>query len=566
MMFISKFNALIRNKIIWGAFAFIIAMAFVVWGTKTGSSTSDSQNSVGMLDGKDVPPEEFRHAYFNSYLSMSLMFGRPLQVSATVDQALKKMAWKRLIALRKAKDLGVPVTGDEVIAAIKEQPYFQVDGRFSQERYQAFVNTFLSNLRISEPQFEEHIREEILLSKLRYLLAQAVWVSPFYAGHLFHQLYDTFTVSYAALLEEELGHMVTTSEEQARIFFDENSEQFMIPEKMSVKYVTFPVKDFVDEESVDEDLMQSYYDDHITEFTTIGTDGWETIQPFEEVEDTIRETIVWEKATIQAGDKAADFEVMLAPERDGSAPSFEQAASVIGLTVSTSAFFSIREPLKDVDAGPEFTKAAFDLRQTPDEYFSYPVQGKKAFYILAYHQRTDSHIPDFDEVKEDVMAAATEKAVSDKLKELSTDIHESVAAALKKGASFSKAVAPFSLEVFTPEPFTVTSELDEYSDSEQFYMLIKHAISHNAMELTDIIPIKNGFLIAYVESRVPADRATYEAIKNDFSRYIKKQREDTLFSEWQEYLLASAHFKDLLAEKESIEEEPDSESEERDTD
>ncbi len=91
-MFISKFNKVIKNKIVWGCFAFMVAIAFIIWGTQTGGeSESSSQNGVGMLDGKEVSPSEFRHAFFNSYLSMCMMFGRPMQVTKAINQALKKI-------------------------------------------------------------------------------------------------------------------------------------------------------------------------------------------------------------------------------------------------------------------------------------------------------------------------------------------------------------------------------------------------------------------------------------------------------------------------------------------
>src|ERR1035437_1522994 len=82
MMFISKFNKLIRNKFVWSGFAFIVILSFVAWQTKTGGiSEEETKNAAGKLDGKPVPAAEMRSAYFNSYLYMSLMVGRALKIT-----------------------------------------------------------------------------------------------------------------------------------------------------------------------------------------------------------------------------------------------------------------------------------------------------------------------------------------------------------------------------------------------------------------------------------------------------------------------------------------------------
>jgi hypothetical protein len=63
MMFITHFNKLIRNKILWSIFATIVVMSFVLWTTQTGGSRAAQQvNRIGKLDGKAVPDQEFQSA------------------------------------------------------------------------------------------------------------------------------------------------------------------------------------------------------------------------------------------------------------------------------------------------------------------------------------------------------------------------------------------------------------------------------------------------------------------------------------------------------------------------
>ena len=57
-MFIIKFNKMIRNKWLWGAFAIIVAGAFILSDSMI-SSRSVNDNGIGKLNGKSVDPQEF---------------------------------------------------------------------------------------------------------------------------------------------------------------------------------------------------------------------------------------------------------------------------------------------------------------------------------------------------------------------------------------------------------------------------------------------------------------------------------------------------------------------------
>jgi len=565
MMFISKFNKLIRNKFVWSGFAFIVILSFVAWQTNTGGiSEEEAKNAAGTLDGKPVPAVEVRSAYFNSYLYMSLMMGRPLKVTPNIDKALNHMAWRRLIALRGAQEVRLTSSPEEVVAAIQQQPFFQEKGQFSRARYAAFVQQFLANLRATENQFEDHIRQEIVMSKARLMLAQATWVAPLEIEQVYHQLYDTFVVSYVTLTRDEMAHTAKVSDTEARTYFEAHTNDFVIPEKMRVKYVTFPFARFLDEGAVEEADLRNYYDEHIEEFTTHGTGDLLSAQSFEEVEDALRDRLAREAASAAAGEQATDFEVALAPDRKGQAPSFEAAAQASGLAVATSTVFTLKTQVPGLRVGLDFNKAAFALRPTPDEYFSYPVRGSNAFYVLAFEEKTDQRVPAFDDVRSAVRQAAMEQAVSNKLAQTAEAIHQTAADALGRGRTFDQAVRPYRLEVVTTDPFAVRTGLD-VENTDAFYELTKKILFLNPGELTDVIPIADGAVIGYVDARIAADRTMLESIKKDLGQYIRKRREDLAFREWQEYLLAAHKFEDTASKKTAVKDDSE-ESDEEDTD
>ncbi len=546
MMFITHFNKLIRNKILWTIFAAIIICSFVLWTTQTGGSQSEaSLNRTGKLDGKIVPEQEFQSAYFNSMLSISLMFGRPIKITARVNEELRGMAWRRLVSLRAAQSMAISVTPDEVVAAIQQQPYFLDKGQFQQDRYNMFVGRFLASLQTSEAQFEEYIRQELILNKTKHLLAQGAWVAPLEVEQVFDQLYDAFVVSYVFLAQDDVAPLVKVSEDQAQAYFEGHRESFKIPEKMRVKWVAFPIELFLDEGNLDEQTLRFYYDEYIEDFTVRDSNDQLLAKPFEVVEDDLRSKMAWEAALAQAGDRASDFEVALAPDRQGKAPSFEDAARAGGLCVATSSYFAVSQTIPGLEDNLEFSKAAFELRQTPDDYFSRVLTGSNAYYLLALDNRVDARIPEYAEVRSAVIEAAQAQAITEKLEQLARLYYELALDGVEQGLSFTQSLQGTGLEVETTEPFSV-KEGFENTELEYFNALVKEVLTHNSGEMTKLIPVKNGYVFGRVDSRQPASRTLLESARADLVRYIRRSREGLVFNEWEGYLLASAKFEDLL--------------------
>jgi len=295
MMFISKFNALIRNRLLWGAFAFLVVISFVGWGTQDVGQREETRK-IGKLEDGAVRAEDFQDAWFNAYLATSLMFGRPMNVNPKTDQALKKLAWRRLAAARQAQAAGLRVADEEVASVIQQQPQFQNEGRFDPARYQAFINNFLGGMRVTSVQFERYLKNEILLNKARQMVAPLAWVAPAEVAQVFHQLYDEVMVSYAVLSQSNLNYAVDVTEAEARAYFDANREDFKLPEKVRVKYAAIPFAAPVDAAQLDEAVLKEYYDEHIKDFTVRDTNDWENAEPFENVREQIRLKLTRERA------------------------------------------------------------------------------------------------------------------------------------------------------------------------------------------------------------------------------------------------------------------------------
>jgi peptidyl-prolyl cis-trans isomerase D len=511
--------------------------------------------SEGTLNGDNVSSEEFRSAYMNTYLSLVMMMQRPLRITPEIDVEMRRAAWRRLASLRKAEELGLATTDQEVEQTILTHPGFTANGRFSEMQYNNFVNGFLANLGVSKRAFEEHVRQEIALQKLRSMVNQAVLVSPQELQRTFSALSDRFDLAYVAITTNQVADDVQLTEEDLKAYFEEDPEAFTIPPQVEVDYIAFPVSDYLAKAEISEEDALAYYDEHIDEYTEIvevetedvetdeeGDLEWddetatETVTtPFEEVSNTVYTLLRRNLARSLAADDATDFLIQLTPDREGRAPSFRELASESDYAVKTIGPFSLAEELPGIDDTYTFNKAAFRLKPNMEDYFSDAVACEDAVYVLALTNQYDARIPEFEEVRDEVKLEAEAEALVDALIAKAEAVRDAARAAISNDVSFADAIQPFDLEITTVTNITISSGIEDeiYSDS-----ILRGALTCNKGEVSDMIPVEDRILLTYVADRQPGETETFASLRPQIIESIRRERSRLFFEEWQESLLA----------------------------
>jgi hypothetical protein len=260
-------------------------------------------------------------------------------------------------------------------------------------------------------------------------------------------------------------------------------------------------------------------------------------KPFEEVKGQI-ETLLTKKAEMElAKSHALEFVVTLSPDRDGNAPTFEDAAKGTNLTVLTAGPFSRFETVPGIDASSDFNASAFNLTMAPDSYFSDPIEGMDGVYVVALTEKIPERIPTFDEVADKVMPVAKKQAVAEALTKKAGEIRDAAIKAVAEGKSFAETLSSFGVEAKTTGEFTANTlpTEDQYGK-----LLMRGVMARNEGEVTDLLPLEDEILLAYVAQRTPGDPTTYESLKQNIVSTLRRQYGRILFDSWQEQLLADA--------------------------
>lgn len=560
-MMISKFNMLIRSRLLWGVMLVIIVLAFVVWGMSPGVPTDSepARVSEGVLDGRDVPSGEFRAAYVSAMVDWLLKTGRDLSSSEEASRLLRQSAWQRLAALRQAAAWNLRADDDETRAAIVSA-FTGEDGVFNRAAFENYYQQVMYPRGISRAAFENYFAEEIAIRKLAHVLSSQAQVAPEEIRRMFASLMDTFSVDYATVAPDSVTDGLSVTPEMARAAFDADPEAFRLPELRRVVYAAFPIDSFLDESAeIPEDDLAVYYNEHITDYmqSVQKEDGTtETVTTeFETVKDAIAAVLRRDAAREKAEAAATRLCSDAMPARDGSLRDFADVAREAGLDPVELAPFSASE-VPVADAGPAFTAEAFRREMGAFDAVSDPVLSDTSAYVLKLLEILPSRIPEFSEVEAKATDAAREKALHDRLAERANELRDAAQKAVAAGSSFITAVRDAGGTATSAEPFTGFAA--SQSSNPLIPLLASAVVTCNPGEFTDVLFADDGTAVfAVLNTRIAGDEDAFESQRLPIANAIRQRRGQELSAAWMASLLSPERFTDYRAASESSEDAED---------
>jgi len=537
-MLITKFNKMIRNKTLWWFFAIIVSVSFI-WAYSDyqqsgGGCSNKIPDAVGKLNEKEISARELDRAMFNAMRLRNFN-----TQSAENKKIIRHEAWKRLAALQTAERLGISATINELTSAIGRDPTFQENGSFSKNRYKTIIE---SQMQVPVQQFEDFLREEIILQKLGSMFESCAWTAPYELNQRLTRITDQITIQYASFEMDTNTTSLTISKDDVQKYFDKNIETFRVPDKINVKYIKIPASNYLTKVDVTEKEAKQYYTNNMDRFTSSDTNN-PIAKPFDSVSKEIISELKKQKAMTEAKDSAARFVTMLIPDQKGKAPTFDDAARKNGFTISTSDFFSLREDVPNLKVDRDFNKAAFDLDPTdPERYFSDPVASDDSVYVLAAGDKKKSHLPEFVNVENKATTLAKQEAAEKAFKKKCEEARDLTAKALKEGQKFEDTVKKFGAVVSTNMSF---SAYEAASNPFEYLDIILPKIMHMSKgELSDLLDTDNGMIIVHVADKKPGLSSTAEAVRPEMINAIDRSLTMAVYDNWKEYNLVKAGFVD----------------------
>ena len=525
-MFIYHFNRLIRNRILWGFFAVIIAFAFVA--VDSCFQSPQSAQNAGTIDGKKVSADQF-----DQVVRAIHGFGRDRD-NSTPANVINRRAWEQIAARMTAEKNGMATTEPEIQTALAEM--FQGPGGFDFNRYRAI----LAEQGLTPQTYETVVAHQLALMKNAALVESAAWIAPMEIDDELTAMTDRFTVQAATVSNRFASVEMRQSDEDLRKFYEENKASFALPDRIAVRYIAIPVTNYLPFVSVPEGDLQEYYDSHIDTYTrTTTNDTTETI-PYAEVRDKILADLQMEEARYCAS-TAVTFNIYgkLAATDENALQTVAQQA---GLAVKDSPLFSATEPLYWADNSKDFSSAAFELDPDRSDSRFGIVKGDASVYVIERVNFSAAHTPSYEAVLEDLKPRAQAKARSDAFQDYVKEIRADLRKLLDEGKGFTDAATAKALNVTTSLTYSVHSiQSQSFPNS---FSIAYGAMTLQKGEISEALPASASHsLLVYVQDRQPGDALAAEMMRAQVSAGIARRRNSNLFSNWLKWNLDRKGFK-----------------------
>lgn len=524
-MVIQKFNKIIRNKWIWGAFAVAIsaffAFDFLIMKINSPEQAKPS-SAYGSLAGEAVDGELF------SELALEVRGIGPNRDWKRDQGEVNREAWENYAALKVAAKNGIEATDEEVAEMIRRDPSFSQNGAFSFQIYQML----LRQNSLQPEKFEESLKRRLTLMRLNQaILGSAVWGSPLETEQALSDMVDTFTVKIARFRQSKKdADAVKLDDKALEKWYIDNTNSIALPERIKLRLVRYDANasNVLAKMVVTEDEMRDRYDVVSDKYTVTDTNGVETVKKFEEVKGEIEKELRL-MAAVEFFRTNLNIRAYAVKAKAGSSR-LDEIAAEDGKKVAVSDWMTLSDRyvegfmhrIASVFPGAEAAAETIAELDSSSEDLRYGViVSEKTVWLVELAETSASHVPSFKEAKSVITPRALSAARADAFK-------ASIASLAEKGTNALFAAA---YNVSSNISFSV-SDMRQGEFSDQF------AVARAATKLAkgELSPLSmtapSRGLVVYCVDRVPGDAAKTTLLKSQIQNEVTSLQLRQLSEEW----------------------------------
>jgi len=167
------------------------------------------------------------------------------------------------ILRQKANKWGISTTDQEVAESIRQVPQFQDEtNTFNYQRYRAL----LAQVGYSEKQFEEQQRETITRSKVQSIINSSFFRPDVDKQRAEGQQNESVEVEFLAFEPASYTDEVEFDEDGLLSFFEENHEDYRVPEQRRIAYARFAPDQFASQVNVNERELERFFERNIQQY------------------------------------------------------------------------------------------------------------------------------------------------------------------------------------------------------------------------------------------------------------------------------------------------------------
>jgi peptidyl-prolyl cis-trans isomerase D len=510
------------KKVVLGGLLTIISIFMVItlvpgFGSTDFFGTAPARGVVAKVAGTDVTSQEVQRQA-RDMLRQQFPRGGGAQTSMLLpffaSQAAQSLIQRQII-ITEAERLGLHATDDDVRDELQH-------GRYSQAFFpggnfigQASYEEMLQQHDLTVPMFERGVKEEILIDKLRSLVAGGVTVTDAEVRQKFEKDNGKIKFDYAVLRKEDILKELHPTDPELKAFYDRNKANYnnSIPEKRKIKYVLIDSAKLQSEAQISQQDLQAYYDEHRDE-----------LRAPEQV--NVRQILI--KTPLPGPDGKVDQKGVDAARKKAddalqqlkAGAKFEDLAKKYSEDPSSKNGGSVGWIKRGGFPVPEVDKAAFSL---PKGGTSDVINAGYAFVILRIDDKQEAHEKTLAEVKDQI-----EPTLKQQKAQQAADAMATAMLSQARSGGLDKAAAAKGMQVVTTDFFSRTDTLPGIGSSPQFTEAVFSAAEKSP---PDQVQVSQGFAIFQLDAIKPAATPGFEEIRSRVETEFKNERAGTLLTQ-----------------------------------
>jgi peptidyl-prolyl cis-trans isomerase D len=243
--------------VLFGALAIIFA-AWGAYGIATlqfGSSTNAAE-----VNGETIPYDQVRQAWLQQQSEWQQRVGGDMPAAVKTqleDQLLEQFVRSTLIAQHTRK-LGYRVTEEQLADAVRTEPAFQLDGRYSPD----VAKMRLQQAGISEEAFEDDLRQDLRSAEVENGIRDSDFLTPTELERIRALQNEQRKVQYAMLPAQKFESAAPIGDQSVEGYYEGHKAEFISPEFVHVRYAELRLGQVASGIQLTETDLREYYDKH----------------------------------------------------------------------------------------------------------------------------------------------------------------------------------------------------------------------------------------------------------------------------------------------------------------
>jgi len=235
----------------------IIVVLLALTGFEAIFNSSGNARNAAEVNGEEISLDELNQAVNMQRRQLMQQLGSDFDASLFDDKLMRDSALGALIdrtlLLQGARDADFAFSQAALDQLILQTPEFAVDGVFNAARFDQVIQ----QMGYTRMQFRQLLEQEMLIGQLRAGISGSGFVTDQQIER-FAQL-ERQTRDFASITVAANSSAVQVSDEEARQYYEANTERFRSPEQVVLEYVELNKEAYFDEVDASEEELQELY-------------------------------------------------------------------------------------------------------------------------------------------------------------------------------------------------------------------------------------------------------------------------------------------------------------------